>query len=119
MENNFNLKKFLVENKLTTNSRVLNEGIDFSPELKAEVKKSLDVWTPDQLDETSDHFIEEMDEVFSAAGFETVEGTITPRTDRAVVKVSTQYHEGTLSLDEAVQALYEIVTNPSYYDYVK
>mgnify|MGYP000299942666 CR=1 FL=1 len=27
MENNFNLKKFLVENKLTTNSRVLKEGL--------------------------------------------------------------------------------------------
>jgi hypothetical protein len=29
MENNFDLKKFLVENKLTTNSR-LNESIDMS-----------------------------------------------------------------------------------------
>lgn len=27
MENNFNLRKFLVENKLTTNSRMLNEGL--------------------------------------------------------------------------------------------
>jgi hypothetical protein len=26
MENTFNLKKFLVENKLTTNSRILNEN---------------------------------------------------------------------------------------------
>ena len=30
MENNFNLKKFLVENKLTTNSKVLNEAIGSS-----------------------------------------------------------------------------------------
>jgi len=31
MENNFNLKKFLVENKLTSNSKILNENFAPSP----------------------------------------------------------------------------------------
>jgi hypothetical protein len=43
---NFNLKKFLVENKLTTNSRILNEGTtaqDFRDSLEYEaITKRLD-----------------------------------------------------------------------------
>ena len=38
MENNFNLKKFLVENKLTTNSRVLNEDMGISPSTEEFIK---------------------------------------------------------------------------------
>jgi hypothetical protein len=33
MKNNFDLKKFLVENKLTSNSKVLKEEVDYSIEL--------------------------------------------------------------------------------------
>ena len=29
MKNNFDLKKFLIENKLTANSRLVNEGVDY------------------------------------------------------------------------------------------
>ena len=38
MENNFNLKKFLVENKLTTNSRVLKEDMGVSPATEEFIK---------------------------------------------------------------------------------
>jgi len=37
MENNFDLKKFLVENKLTNNSRLLKEEEEVSPEVKAQL----------------------------------------------------------------------------------
>ena len=48
MENNFNLKKFLVENKLTTNSRLINEGIGHMIAFNAtpeEVDKNIDLYT--------------------------------------------------------------------------
>ncbi len=52
---NFNLKKFLVENKLTTNSRLLNEGTttqDFrnSPEYEAIKDKMKDIAANDSYD---------------------------------------------------------------------
>jgi hypothetical protein len=37
MENTFDLKKFLVENKLTNNSRLLKEEEEVTPELKAQL----------------------------------------------------------------------------------
>ena len=48
MENNFNLKKFLVENKLTTNSRLIKEGIGHMVAFNAtpeEVDKNIDIFT--------------------------------------------------------------------------
>ena len=40
MENNFDLKKFLVENKLTTNSKLLNEAMTIVGNTPEEVKKN-------------------------------------------------------------------------------
>jgi hypothetical protein len=48
VENNFNLKKFLVENKLTTNSRLIKEGIGHMVAFNAtpeEVDKNIDIFT--------------------------------------------------------------------------
>ena len=43
MENNFDLKKFLVESKLTTNSRMLNEDEQFlNDELSQKQKEQLE-----------------------------------------------------------------------------
>ena len=40
MENNFDLKKFLVENKLTTNSKLLNEAMTIVGNTPEELKKN-------------------------------------------------------------------------------
>jgi archaellum component FlaC len=58
MQDNFDLKKFLVENKLTTNSKLVNEQADHvSPMVvkaeekrKREARKSIDENTQSELD---------------------------------------------------------------------
>ena len=49
---NFNLKKFLVENKLTTNSKEVNEEMDFesSSQIQAVVNHLIDTDRQDILD---------------------------------------------------------------------
>jgi hypothetical protein len=49
---NFNLKKFLVENKMTTNSRLVNEEMDFesSSQIQAVINYLIDNDHQDVLD---------------------------------------------------------------------
>lgn len=58
MENNFNLKKFLTENKLTVNSRVLNEVADGSNEM---IPNDI-IWTDEDEDTASQGTFNQFDQ---------------------------------------------------------
>lgn len=123
MKENFNLREFLTENRLTSNSRSLKEEEEettnspqgISPEALSEIQNLFDSWPLEDLEETTDHFIEifttEIIPEFNLGDIP--EGTLTYELDEKVMEVATQYHKGEIPIEEAAQKLLEIVKDPS------
>ena len=106
---NFNLKKFLVENKLTSNSRMVNENqVELSPANREEILSMLQTWTPKRLGQTTDHLLDTVAIEVREAGYTIPQGKI-PNLDSRIMAISGKYHGGVISGDEAVDMLVDLV----------
>ena len=112
---NFNLKKFLVENKLTTNSKVLKEGVELSPESKEEIEGAIENWVPADVAVTSDHMGEGITQALESDGIELPEGMFNNNMHNALLGLSAEFHNGQLDLESAVQKAVAIAMNPQNY----
>lgn len=120
MKSTFDLKKFLTENKLTTNSRLLKEeswpDVQLSDDARQEVEGAIESWTPEDLEEDTTI----MGEIITQAleeidGYSLPEGMFNDRMDRELVRLSTRFHSGEISLDHAVEEAVTIAMNPKNY----
>ena len=115
MENNFNLKKFLVENKLTTNSKMLKENVELSPEAKSEIANAIEIWIPEDVEQTSDHMGESIVQALEIDGIEVPEGMFNNNIHNALLTLSREFHSGQLELEAAIQKAVTIAMNPQNY----
>jgi len=113
---NFNFKKFLVENKLTANSKMLKEGVELSPEAKEEIEGAIENWVPADVAETSDHMGEMITQALEDIdGQQLPEGMFNNNMHNALLELSKEFHNGQLDLESAVQKAVTIVMNPQNY----
>ena len=110
----FNLKKFLVENKLTTNSKMLKEAVEISDEARDEIEGAIENWTPEEVAETSDHIGEIITQALEEE-LELPEGMFNNNMHNALLNLSKEFHTGKLPLDAAVQKAISIATDPENY----
>lgn len=112
---NFNLKKFLVENKLTANSKILKEGVEISPETKSEIANVIESWIPKDVRQTSDHMGEGITQALEEEGIELPEGMFNNNMHNALLALSREFHSGQLEIEAAVEKAIAIATNPKNY----
>lgn len=112
---NFNLKKFLVENKLTANSKMLKEGVEISPETKSEIASVIESWPPKDVRQTSDHMGEGITQALEDEGIVSPEGMFNNNMHNALLGLSEEFHNGQLDLESAVQKAVAIAMNPQNY----
>jgi hypothetical protein len=112
---NFDLKKFLVENKLTTNSKMLKENINISAETRQEIANGIQVWVPKDVKATSDHLGETITQALEEEGIELPEGMFNNNMHNALLALSIEFHSGQLPIEAAVQKAISIAMNPANY----
>ena len=118
MKDNFDLKKFLVENKITTNSRILvneNEHVQLSDEAWKEIAGAIKAWTPEDLGITTDHLLDILVQSLEMDGIQIPEGGFKSKVDDEIIKISTELHSGQLTIGDAVKKAVAIARNPENY----
>jgi hypothetical protein len=114
---NFDLKKFLVENKMTTASK-LTEGVEVKIPTKAavelpqenreEILRSLKAKKPAALSDTIDHLLDTIAQEIQYAGYEVPDGDVR-KLPQKMLAISGRYHAGLLTDDQAVDMLINLV----------
>jgi len=125
---NFNLKKFLVENKLTRNSKMLTENefeddemeqwpdVQLSDDARTEIEGAIENWVPADVEETSDHMGETITQALQDLdGYETPEGMFNNNMHNALLRLSNRFHSGEIHLDHAVEEAVTIAMDPKNY----
>jgi hypothetical protein len=133
MTDNFNLKKYLVENKVTTNSKMLTEAgedpfsfldkyitpvNDANPELVTKVKSMLDAYEVSELEQGIDTFGEglldyymEYDQHWPGMP----DGMANDLWDAKLLATVKAYKGGTMDIKKAVSQFRKILSNPRNY----
>lgn len=126
----FNLRQFLTENKLTTNSKMLKErefeddemeqwpDIQLSDDAREEIENAIETYTPEMIKEDGTDIIidiiaqaiEELD------GYETPEGYANARMDRELMKISRLFHSNKITLDHAVEKAVTAMMDPKNFE---
>lgn len=114
-EGTFNLRKFLVENKLTAGSRMLNENTEISPEVESEIRRTIEISIPEDIEQTSDHMGEGITQALENDGIELPGGMFNNNMHNALLTLSTEFHSGQLPMEAAVQKAISIAMNPANY----
>ena len=127
---NFDLKKYLVENKVTTNSKMMNEASYISPEgdlhiedgenteLGYAIENALDSWPLEDIEMGPDVFVEGLLDYFADFDptFEQPPGMLKGDTlENEVIATSKAYKEGAIDLKTAVSQFRKTLSNQDYY----
>jgi hypothetical protein len=109
LQEGFDLRKFLAENKLTSNSRMVSENqVELPPANREEILTMLQTWTPKRLGQTTDHLLDTIAIEVREAGYDIPQGEI-PNLDSRIMAISGKYQGGVISGDEAVDMLVDLV----------
>ena len=109
LKEGFDLRNFLVENKLTRNSKMISENqVELSPANREEILSMLQTWTPKRLGQTTDHLLDTVAIEVREAGYTIPQGKI-PNLDSRIMAISGKYQGGVISGDEAVDMLVDLV----------
>ena len=127
---NFDLKKYLVENKITTNSKMVTEAGFISPEgdlhiddgenteLGYAVENALDSWNLSDIEMGPDVFAESLLEYFTDFDptFRQPRGMFKGDTlEDEVIATAKAYKEGAIDLKAAVLQFRKTLSNGAYY----
>lgn len=89
------------------------ESIDDT--LKSKIIKQIEVWTPEMLDQTSDHFIETILDLLEEQEFDIPDGKIGNKLDKEVMKLSKKYHTQKSNKDKIILEVVNVFLNPKNY----
>jgi len=126
---NFDLRKFLVENKLTTGSRMIKENkfedddemyqspdVQLSDDARMEIEGAIENWKPADVAQTSDHMGETITQALEDIdGYEVPEGMFNNRMHDQLLRLSTRFHSGEIEIDHAVEEAVTIAMDPKNY----
>jgi hypothetical protein len=127
---NFDLKKYLVENKVTTNSKMIPEASYISPEgdlhiedgenteLGYAIENALDSWPLSDIEMGPDVFVEGLLDYFADFDptFRQPPGMLKGDTlENEVIATAKAYKEGAIDLKTAVSQFRKTLSNRNYY----
>jgi len=116
---NFDLRKYLVENKVTTNSRMLSEQENTPTEVAAEVLSQLDAFDIEDIKTAPDMVGESLLDYFNEdPTFDAPEGMFTSELLGQIERIGVAYKKGKkgeLEKEATVEALRKALTNPANY----
>ena len=131
---NFDLKKYLVENKVTRNSRMINEAKEdpfsfldvfitpvneHNPQLVAKVKSILDAYEISELEQGIDTFGEALIEYFEDYDQHwrgTPNGMANNLWDAKLLATVKAYKSGTTDIKKTVSQFRKVLSNPRHYE---
>jgi len=131
---NFDLKKYLVENKVTRNSRIINEAKEdpfsfldifitpvdeHNPQLVAEVKSILDAYEISELEQGIDTFGEALIEYFEEYDQHwpgKPNGMANNLWDAKLLATVKAYKNGTADIKKTVSQFRKVLSNPRHYE---
>ena len=129
MEKQFDLRKFLTENKMTTNSRIIKENefeddemfqspdVQLSDDARTEIEGAIESYPPKDVAVTSDHMGEMITQALEELdGYEVPEGMFNNNMHNALLRLSTRFHSGKIDLDHAVEEAVTIAMDPKNYN---
>lgn len=115
LQEGFDLRKFLAENKITAGSKILKEGVGISLEAKIEIANVIESWMPKDVRQTSDHMGEGIIQALEDEGIELPEGMFNNNMHSALLALSEEFHSGQLEIRAAVEKAVAIAMNPANY----
>lgn len=121
----FNLKKFLAENKLTKDSKAARKNylkesqnsVSLSDEARTMVEDAIQEYTAEDLAEWPETFIDLIVEALEVVdGHNVPQGLATDRLATQFERIVGMFHSGRLPLDQAVSKVVKVAMNPANYE---